>query len=384
MNWYRFIFSERKSDRLQRHFIFWLLWGLYFSLSYFHYQQTGVEKVEFEMWNLPFFIKSLALLSIHASACYFFIGYLMPHYLFEAKYYALIPIILLLSLLIVIVNYSLHKSIFPLVDSAFNHQPIIISQNIWWTSITSGLLSAPKIICAAAAVKLLKRWWLKEKEKEKIEKEKLLTDLQLLKAQIHPEFLFSSLNNISLLTKRKSVDKASASLLKLADILSYMLYESENTLVALDKELKAIKDYLLLQKTKMGDRLEIDIAIRGDCNKIFIVPLLLFPFVENSFSYFGNNKLERIWINLQFFIENSELTMKLINGKTEEPSLKTSDVSSLAKAMKQLDFFYPGQYDLKTTIEPEIMVTTLKIKLQETMETANNIYLIKKELYAPI
>ncbi|MDQ3550976.1 MAG: hypothetical protein M3413_05575, partial [Bacteroidota bacterium] len=63
MNWYRFIFSERKSDRLQRHFIFWLLWGLYFSLSYFHYQQTGVEKVEFEMWNLPFFIKSLALLS---------------------------------------------------------------------------------------------------------------------------------------------------------------------------------------------------------------------------------------------------------------------------------------------------------------------------------
>ncbi len=76
--------------------------------------------------------------------------------------------------------------------------------------------------------------------------------------------------------------------------------------------------------------------------------------------------------------------MKLINGKTEEPSLKTSDVSSLAKAMKQLDFFYPGQYDLKTTIEPEIMVTTLKIKLQETMETANNIYLIKKEHYAPI
>ncbi len=175
-----------------------------------------------------------------------------------------------------------------------------------------------------------------------------------------------------------------ASLLKLADILSYMLYESENTLVALDKELKAIKNYLLLQKTKMGNRLEIDIAIQGDGSRKFIVPLLLFPFVENSFSYFGNIKLERIWINLQFFIENSEFTMKLINGKTEEPALHTSGVSSLSKAIKQLDFFYPGEYDLKTTIEPEIMVTTLKIKLQDTMETANNNFLLKKELYASI
>ncbi len=301
---------------MQRHFVFWLLWGLYFSVSYFHYQQTGVEKVEFEMWSLPFFIKSLALLSVHASACYFFIGYLMPHYFFEAKYSALIPTILILSLLIVIVNYSLHKSVFPLIDRAFNHQPLIISQNIWWTSITSGLLSAPKIICAAAAVKLLKRWWLKEKEKENLEKEKLLTDLKLLKTQMHPEFLFSSLNNISLLTKKKNVDKASMSLLKLADILSYMLYDSENALVPLEKEIKTIKDYLLLQKTKMGDGLEIDIAIQGDGSRKFIVPLLLFPFVENSFSYFGNNKLETAWINLQFLIENTELTMKLIQGKT--------------------------------------------------------------------
>ncbi len=113
--------------------------------------------------------------------------------------------------------------------------------------------------------------------------------------------------------------------------------------------------------------------------------MLLFPFVENSFSYCGNNKLETAWINLQFLIENSELTMKLIHGKTDEPPLNTSVESSLAKAIKRLDFFYPGEYDLKSTIEPEIMVTTLKIKLQETMKaTPNNIYLMQNYPYAAV
>jgi hypothetical protein len=384
MNWNRFIFSEKKWDRLQRHFIFWLLWALYFSISYFHYQQTGVEKIEFEMKSLPFFIKAIAMLIVHISACYFFINYLMPEYFFEAKYHALIISIFILGLLIVIVNYFIHKSIFPFVDKAFNHQPILSSQHIWWTSITSGLLSAPKVICAAAAVKLLKKWWLKEKEKEKIEKEKIITDLLLLKAQMHPEFLFSSLNNITLLTKKKNIQKASTSLLKLADILSYMLYESDNNLVSLDKELKAIKDYLMLQKTIMGNRLEIDIAVQGDVKSKYIVPLLLFPFVENCFSYFINNKLERLWINLQFIIDNSELTMKLINGKAEDSLLHAPDVSSLAKTMKQLEFFYANDYDLKTTIEPEILITSLRIKLKDPMEPVNNIYLLKKEHNAAV
>jgi sensor histidine kinase YesM len=384
MNWNEFIFSEKKAYRLQRHLVFWLLWGLYFSISYFHYQQTGVEKVEFEIWSLPFFIKAIILLMVHASACYFFIYYLMPEFFFEAKYGALLTSVFILSLLIVIVNYFIHKSIFPVVDKAFNHLPVINSENIWWTSITSGLLSAPKIISAAAAVKLLKRWWFKQKEKESLEKEKLLTDLLLLKAQMHPEFLFSSLNNISVLTRGKHVNRASNSLLKLADILSYMLYESENALVALDKELNAIKDYLLLHKTNMGERLEIDIAIQGDISGKYIVPLILFPFVENSFSYFENNKMEKMWINLRFIIHESELTMKLFNGKTEEPSLHTSDISTLAKAKKQLDFFYPDAYELKTTIEPEILITTLKVSLKETMEFSNNIHLLKKELYVAI
>ena len=382
MNWYSFIFSEKKLHRLQRHLCFWLLWGVYFSLSFFHYPQAGVEKVEFETWNLPFFMKALSLLSIHIISCYFFIGYLMPNYLFRAKYFSLAVSCLALCLLILFLSFFVHSRIFPLIDLAFNHQPIIVSQNIWWTSITSGLLSAPKVICAAAAVKLMKRWWLKQKEKEKLEKEKLIMDLQLLKAQIHPEFLFSSLQEITLLTNKRQVDKASGSLLKLADILSYMLYDSESAFVSLEREIKTIEDFLWLEKTKRGDQLEIAITVKGETGSKMIVPLLLLPFIENIFSFPGDKELDGIWVNLEFHVESSEFIMKLIHGKTSVFTTTTSNENTLEKAIKRMDFYYAGNYELKRTVEPDMMMTQLKIVLHNNSQGMLYEYIKKETAYA--
>jgi hypothetical protein len=385
MSWYSFLFSEKRSHRLRRHLVFWLLWWVYFTASYYHYEQSGLQRVEFEPWNFPFFIKSLLLLSIHIMACYYFINYLMPQYLFKARYMALVTQIFILGFLILLSSYFIHKTVFPLINTAFNYKPVIANQNIWWTSITSGLLSAPKVISAAAAIILLKRWYLKQKEKERLEKEKLITDLQLLKAQMHPEFLFSSLNNICELTQRKDTDKASMLLLKLADILSYILYESDNIVVPLEKEIKVIKDYLVLEKTRMGNRLEIDVAVKGETGTKMIAPLLLFSFIENSFLYIGNKKLERTWINLEFQIETTGFTMKLIHGKTTEPLVLAANENAIVKAMKRLDFFYPGNYELKTTVEPEIMMTYLRIVLEESVnENENGIYTPEQMTYAAI
>jgi sensor histidine kinase YesM len=385
MNWYSFIYSEKKFHRIQRHLFFWLLWWIYFTTSYYHYQQSGLQKVEFEPWNFPFFIKSLLLLSIHITSCYYFINYLMPHYLFKARYIGLAIQILVLGFLILLSSYFIHRSVFPIINTAFNYKPVIDNQNLWWTSITSGLLSAPKIISAAAAIKLLKRWWLKQKEKERLEKEKLMTDLQLLKAQIRPEFLFSSLDNLCLMVQRKNIDSASMLLLKLADMLSYILYECDNKVVPLEKEIKVIKDYLVLEKIRMGNRLEIDVAVKGEPGAKMIAPLLLFSFIENSFLYIANKKLERNWINLEFQFGTTEFTMRLIHGKTTEPLILSANENVIAKAMKRLDFFYPENYELKTTIEPEIMMTCLKIVLNEsTNENENNIDTPEQMTYATV
>jgi len=385
MNWYSFIFSEKRSYRVARHMMFWLLWWAYFSASFYHYEQSGLKKIEFEPWNFPFLIKSILLLSIHISTCYYFINYLMPKYLFKGKYAALITHIIILGLFIFLSSYFIYKTVLPLINTAFEYKPEIANQPIWWTSITSGLLSAPKIISAAAAIKLIKRWWLKQKEKERLEQEKLITDLQLLKAQIHPGLLFSSLNYISQLTEKKDNNKAAILLLKLADILSYMLYECSGPLVYLDKEIKVIKDYLVLVKTRMGNRLEIDVAIKGETGSKMIAPLLLFSFVENSFSLFGQKKTERNWINLEVLVEFNEITMKMIHGKNTEPAHPSVNGSTIDRAVKWLDFYYPNRYQLKTTIEPEMMMTFLKIELDESVdEPENNIYDPEQMVYATV
>jgi sensor histidine kinase YesM len=371
MNWYNFIFSENKVDRLRRHLIFWLLWWVYFTVSFFHYEQTGLQEIQFERWNFPFLVKSLLLLSIHVAACYYFINFLLPRYFFKGKYLALAVQIIIVSFLILVSSQFIYETVMPVVYTSF-HYKSVINQNIWWTSITSGLLSAPKVISAAAAIKLLKRWWLKQKEKEKLEKEKLITDLQLLKAQIRPEFLFSSLHDIYLFVRKKENNRASILLLKLADILSYILYECDNSLVPLEKEIKTAKSFLLLKKTTMGDRLEIDLAEKGETTGKMIAPLLLFSFLENSFSYIGNKRLEKNWINLEFQIEQNDLTMKLIHGKAAESQPGSENEVATANAVKRLKLFYAGRYELKTTIEPEMMMTSLKISLEESVEVNTN------------
>ncbi|MFL5741171.1 MAG: sensor histidine kinase [Flavisolibacter sp.] len=365
MNWYKFLFSEQRPFRLGRHLIFWFLWWIYFTASYYHYEQSGLQKIKFEPWNFPFFIRSVLLLAIQVGACYYFINYLTPKFLLTRKLVLLALHTIVLSILILLSSYLIHLVLMPFVNTLFDYQKGIVNQNIWWTSITSGLLSTPKVICAAAAVTLLKRWWLKQKEKERLEKEKLLTNLRLLKAQMHPEFLFSSLHHIKLLTQNRNIEKASQSLLKLADILSYMLYESDKDLVPLHQEIEGIKCYLALEKLKMGNQFELDISVKGDTSSKMIVPLILVPFVENTFTYFGNNKREKDWLNIQLIVEGNELTMKLIHGKTTGAFTALPNEDIIARAIERLAILYEGKYEFKNSTESEIMMTIIKLELYE-------------------
>jgi hypothetical protein len=93
--------------------------------------------------------------------------------------------------------------------------------------------------------------------------------------------------------------------------------------------------------------------------------------------------LETNWISLGFQIETNEITMKLIHGKTAEPLAQHANEDSIAKAIKRLDFYYPENYELKTTIEPEIMMIYLRIVLEGSQnENENNIYMPEQITYA--
>ena len=141
--------------------------------------------------------------------------------------------VFILCTLMVATGYFLYSLVYPLVDRLFSLQ---VSQPnaLVWTIVDAALLSAIKVTLIVVAISLLKRWWQKQKEKERLEKEKISAELRLLKAQIHPEFLFSTLNSITTFARAAS-PQAPEMLIRFSDLLSYMLYDSDDAKVRLEK-----------------------------------------------------------------------------------------------------------------------------------------------------
>ena len=364
MKWLDIIFSDKQIWRYRRHSLFWLAWWIYFAATFF-YSQQGFDQAGSIQWILVVLIKSLLILLCHAFIVYSVIYFLLPRYFLKAKYIGFITGFLIVASITIAWGYFCYALLFRLIDDLFHLRSVLASNVLFWNSLTAGLLSALKVVMAATAVKLLKHWMLKQKEKERLEKEKIEVDLQLLKAQIHPDFLFSSLGNIRLFAQKDSA-KASELLLKLSDLLSYMLYECDQPKVLLEKEIKMIRDYMTLEKKRVGDRLEMDIYVSGDLSGKMIAPLLLLPFIENSFSYCINENLEKGWINIDLRIEANELIMKIVNGKSADKiALASLLENGLANVHKRLDFLYNGRSEMRVNIDPDMMITILKIKLED-------------------
>lgn len=363
MNWHEFVFSENPAQRTRRHIIFWLLWWIYFAATYYYYLQVGLQKIDFGNLGSILLVKSFLLILIHLAACYFFIYILLPRYLVTKKYFSLTAGIILLAAFLLTGGYFIQHDLFPFIDATYYYKISESNNTLWWTNINSGLLTAPKVIAAATVIKLAKRWYLKQKEKERLEKEKLITDLQLMKAQIRPGFLFSSLDQIYKCAKKK-LPEAPELLLKLADLLSYLLYECDEPKVSLEKELNMMKEYMALEKARYGSRLELETVIKGEVGNKHIAPLLLLPFIENSFKH-CSNEAEQPWINLQINLENETLLMKLINGVALGYKEPCTSVHEIINIEKRLQLLYPGKYELKRYVENEIYIVLLKLNLGE-------------------
>jgi len=365
MSWHEFVFSDKPTHRIRRHIVFWLLWWIYFAAIYYYYVQVGLERITFGELSMILILKTFLLLVVHILSCYAFIYLLVPRYLVKGKYFFLTTGIFFLAFLLLAAGYIIHSQIFPYIDLMYSNTKTSNS-TLWWTSINSVLLTVPKIIAAATAIKLVKRWYIKQKEKEKVEKEKLITDLKLLKAQVRPGFLFSSLDHIYNYTKNKS-PQAQELLLKFSDLLSYLLYECDDPRVPLDKELAMMKEYMFMEKIRFGKTLEMEIVVKGSAGNKKIAPLLLLPFIENSFRH-SNSHAEQSWINLELSIEDNMLTMKLMNGVDIEKTQQEVFSDEIINVQKRLQLLYASNHELKMYAEQEICMTFLKINLSEKFD----------------
>jgi sensor histidine kinase YesM len=226
----------------------------------------------------------------------------------------------------------------------------------------------PTVAALGVAIKLLKRWWIKQKETELAAKEKLKAELQLLKAQIHPHFLFNSLNNIYSFTLEGS-PKAPEMIQKLSRLLHYMLHECRQALVPLEKELKMITDYISLEKIRYGHQLKIDVNIQDEFSSVQIAPLLLIPFVENSFKHGTSKMLAHPYVRLHISKQDDILFFFLTNSKpaTEVTPLNGTHGLGLKNVKKRLELLYASRHELQITEEPLSYSVWLKIALKETV-----------------
>ena len=178
----------------------------------------------------------------------------------------------------------------------------------------------------AVAIKLFKYWYVEKEAKQQAEKANLTSQLELLKSQVHPHFLFNTLNNLYSLTLERSAD-ASALVLDLSGLLRYMLYECDSDRVPLARETDILKNYIKLEKIRYGGRLDISVSYSGDFDNKMIAPLLLLPFLENSFKHGASEQIDQCWISLDIAVSGDIFHMKLINSRIPSGPLPSGELA---------------------------------------------------------
>lgn len=228
------------------------------------------------------------------------------------------------------------------------------------------VLNYPFVVGIAVIIKTMKRGWLKQQETLQLAREKGIAELQLLKAQIHPHFLFNTLNNIYFFTLT-SPQKAPEMLMRLMNILRYIINECNQSLVLVEKELKMIEDYMALEKIRYGERLKIELDIKGDYHNRMIPPLLLIPLVENSFKHGTSKMLENPWVRLAITINGQNLNFSLSNSRPDEVKIwQHNGHIGLNNVKSRLKLLYPEAHELNILDSSTSYEVFMRIRLEET------------------
>lgn len=354
MTLHEFIFTKKQAERSFRHIAFWLaqcVFWIFWATSFF------LEKSWWEYINWHFKYHCYFILDI--AYTYFVVYYLTPKYLVTKRFFKFGMTIFILTLF---------AYLFFMLYGFWFHSVIRLPMDEqllpgWFISMNF-IINGPPVVCAMfLTFKMLKNYYIKMEEKTTLIKETSSAELQLLKAQIHPHFLFNTLNNIYSFNLNKS-PQAAGLVLKLSDTLKYMISDCEAELVPLDKELKMLQDYIGLEKVRYGKRLKMEVEIKGNYENKVIAPLLLIPFVENSFKHGSSKMLEHPWIRMQVSIEDWFLDFRISNSKPLNPAKANGTKGiGLKNVRKRLQLLYPGEHQLEINSEDQAYQVKLRMPL---------------------
>jgi LytS/YehU family sensor histidine kinase len=209
-------------------------------------------------------------------------------------------------------------------------------------------------------------WWRYQNEKQVLMTQTIQSELRFLKSQINPHFLFNTLNNLYALTLKKS-DKAPEIVLKLSEIMRYMLYECNEKRVHLSKEIHYIYNYLDLERLRQPKDADIRFVVDGHVSDQLIAPLLFVPFVENSFKHGLNHSVNGGgYVRLRLIAAGDELEFFIENSKVDQLPRQhhaRSGGIGLANVRQRLQMLYPDDHTLEILDEPNRYAVTLRLKM---------------------
>jgi sensor histidine kinase YesM len=366
-----FIFSNKPYHRFSRHIVFWLIFSLHFFI-----QNLIIGKAN-EAINPRTPLESLIAISyflpIYIISTYFFIELVIPAFLFKRRY----TIFFISTAALLLFNFAacyLSGVLYEHIEWKMPYQEITFASNKYHAIVNGGFVSV-MILGIAGGIKLSKKWLQKQRENEALAKQKIISELQLLKIQINPRFLFHSLHTLKQHIVADS-PRAPHLILQVSDLLSYILYESDQDYVLLEKELGIVTDYLALEENSSLENLQIDTGISGDVAGKYIAPLILLSIVETSFEYFIE-KQEAFSVKLFIETEDDQLDFRIAYTILNYTSHELYDLNEkFAGVRKQLQNLYPDNHDFRI----ESTAGNINILLQQIPLRNNKS--IRKELSA--
>ncbi len=339
----------KKLGKLFLHLLFWCLVLLFF--TYFF----GAESKNYsDTLSFSFFLMPITIATTYVS-----IYKLIPEYLIT-KRYLLFGLYSLYTLIIsgYLIMVSIFFSFIYLAGFEYNAMNPV-TKNMLFVAIATYL-----VVILVSAFKLLKSN-LKHSEKAKNLETKILEtqlklkeqELNYLKMQIHPHFLFNTLNTMYGFALKKA-DETPEMILKLSNLLDYLLYQVDKPFVLLTTEINHIKDYIELEKMRFNNTLKINFNYSDTSETTKIAPMLLLPFIENSFKH-GSLKNGALNINIDLNCNNENIYFKIENSYKKPQTI--SNGIGLENIKKRLDLVYKANYNLIINDNDGLFKVTLNL-----------------------
>jgi len=345
-------------NRPLSHFLFWLVYLFTASLW------SSLETNSFSRH----LIANLAILPAQLMGTYLLVYHQIPQLLLKKKYVQFaISLIVAIFIFAAIGRISIIYIAEPFIREDFEQESII---EILTDPIYLLIVYFPSVYLVSFymfAVKSFKNLFEEKHQLEVLQKEKATNELKFLKAQIHPHFLFNTLNNLYALTLVKS-DAAPEVVVKLSELLDYILNQCNEPFIEIHKEVKLIEGYIELEMLRYGEHLDLVFNHEVDDADTPMAPLILLSIIENAFKHgaSGNPNNPKIHIDLQ--VKEGQLYLKVFNNKPplnlqKENNTERNKIGN-ANLKRQLELNYPNKHQLDIDETPDSYLVVLKIDLK--------------------